>query len=125
MNGERVGMDIEVKDGISLLGVAAVIGGHWAWVKSKLKGQGQRIYNMERRLTDEHGEPLMMTLMAHDIICPRNTGVLMAEMQHVAEAVRGLSAVVAEQNKKLTTVAETVAIIEDRAQRRRGSDDGK
>lgn len=118
MRWERISMDIEPKEAVEWLGMAAASGGMWAWVKNL----GSRVRKVEKRIENEHGEPLIMTLAAHDIICPRNTGVLMAEMQHVTAAVKGLSEIVEKQNAKLAEVAEVVAILDDRAKRRRGGD---
>lgn len=106
-------MEIEPKDGAYWLGLAATGGGMWAWVRNL----GRRVRAMEMRMTNENGEPLILTYVAHDIICKTKTEAVILEMRHVTESVKALTEVVEKQTEKLAEISQRVAVLDDRAER--------
>lgn len=58
------------------------------------------------------GGQKFMTFPDHDLICLRNSKVLIAEMQHLTKAVESLSEKVEDVGEKATQVATSVAVLE-------------
>lgn len=106
-------MDIEPKDGAYFLSLAATAGAAWGWIRNL----GKRVVKLERRAENEHGEPLLLTYAAHDMICGNATGLIVQEMRHVTEAVNNLTATVADQSEKMAEMSERVAVLDDRTER--------
>jgi hypothetical protein len=57
------------------------------------------------------GGQKFMTFPDHDVICGRNTKAVVSEIQHIADAVKGLATQSAEMGKQVSQIATEVAVI--------------
>lgn len=110
-------MDIEPKDGVYFLTTAAAIGAGWNWVKSRLGGHERRLRSLEQRVTNEHGEPMLMSYDAHDKICGRQQEVMGVHMNTLTAAVVRVEKVVSGLDEKVDQALKQQAVIMDRDSR--------
>jgi hypothetical protein len=119
-------MDIEPRDGVWAMGLAASFGAAWSWFKSRLKIQAKdtvelrtRLEKIENRMVTENGEPALMSFRAHNHICRQANELLLSELNHMREAVDSQCRHLEKMSGKLSSMEKAMAVLEEKSKSRR------
>ena len=107
-------MELGTKEAVVASGWLVSLGSIIAWVKISIKGQEKRIKTIERRFTNDDGEPLIVTYPAHDIICAGKNALLVEKLQHVVDALEKNAKATKDIGVEVKTLTTTVAVLESK-----------
>lgn len=137
-------MELSAKEISGIATWCISLGGTIAWVKFKIKDNGEtnikhdarlkkleddnarlakledhdtRLTRVENRFYTENDEPALLSYRAHNHICDGKNKVITQELQHVAEAINKYSQAMKEHSDQVSQLAIAVAVLEEKMER--------
>jgi hypothetical protein len=137
-------MELSAKEIGGIAAWCLSLGGTIAWVKIKIKDNGEditkhaarlkkieddnarlakleehddRLTRVEKRFFTENDEPALLSYRAHNHICDGKTKIITQELQHVAQAMNKFSQATKEHSDQVAQLAIAVAVLEEKMER--------
>jgi hypothetical protein len=134
-------MELSAKEIGGIVTWSLSLGGTIAWVKFKIKGNGEtitkhdarlkaiednntrlakleehdaRLTRVEGRFFTENDEPALMSYRAHNHICEGKNKIIAQELQHVAESMNRYSQTMKEHSDQVAGLTIAVAVLEEK-----------